>query len=758
MIKYYEHKPVEPNVGDTLSGLIIKHFLKEDLMDVGKGYTNKLVSCGSVMYAVCDNDTVWGTGIIKDYDKFPKDMSSVNFLAVRGKMTRDILLRSGAKYVPEVYGDPALLLPLIFPKRRLKKSFEIGYIPHYVDREYVSAGKNETIIDVALPIEEFIGQILRCKKIVSSSLHGIVIAEAYGIPAEWAVYSNKIVGGEFKFHDYLTGTGRQPQAPGELPAIPDLKSIQKGLIEALTKKRICVITRMHYPEDHPDFEWRFNYYKTKVLPTIKNQTFKNFDIAVWCEKHHEKLFKDLGVIPFQATHPEYNSKLFKDFTSWDNVSGLGEYEIQVALDSDDTIEPQFLSKINDICKGKESIHISFQPVKKGIKTGKIYEMLDNYEVNKTGSPCYALYQPDFKYFVHHDSHLRIGKLLDKTIYIPEGYVYMSIHDMNDSTGVKEKDIEIKRPKKMDVCYMLNTREEAKEILRYSIRSVEKNLNYRDIYIVGKKPSFLNQECREIRVNDRAVSNRFLNISEKLMAIINDPRVSENFIIMNDDFYILEKFKTIPYYYIGNISTYQKQLSEAFTGSHWKKILTQQLDMFPKGKMFTPHFPIVYNKKKLKELLKIEKMRESCMRSWYCNYYKVKGVKVIDKKIHKKDHLHLYNHSKFMSSSDWIEKNKDFLDFLREKFPNVSQYEYGQNTGLYFLNRAENIKEMLDDIRKSDYDLVMVGIREGLTGCDITLKNSCLIDGYFFTNIKDIEHAKKQIEEKFKTKVRGTKTY
>lgn len=755
MIKYYEHQPIEPNVGDSLSGLILKHFLpNEELFEVGKEYEGKIVSCGSVMSYLKEGDTVWGTGVIRAEDKVPM-ASKCNFLAVRGKLTADIVKKSGG-IVPDVYGDPALLLPLIYPKSKKNKKYSVGYIPHYVDRSFVKAGKDETIIDVSLPVEEFIDRILECEKIVSSSLHGIVISEAYGIPVEWIQYSNKLTGGKFKFHDYLTGTNREPQEPGDFPPIPNLKEIQDKLIVALTKPRICVITRMHYPKDHKDFKWRFEYYKNKVLPTLRNQTFKQFDIAVWCEKHHEKLFKELGVIPFQATHPEYNSELFKDFTSWDNVSGLKRYDIQVALDSDDLVEPQFLAKIRQICVGSKSIHISFQPDKLNIKTGKLYKMSDNYKNSGTGSPCYALYQPEFKYFAYHDSHLKIGNLMDKTIYIDEGYVHMSIHDTNDSTGIKKTDIEIKRNNKMDVCYILHSENEAKEILRYSIRSVEQNLDYRDIYIVGRKPEFLNSNTKELFVQDKNVDNRFINITNKLWAIINDPRISENFIVMNDDMYIMKEFKKIPYYYIGKISTYQKQLSEVFTGGHWKKILTQQLKAFPNGNMFTPHFPIVYNKKKLAKLLMENRdARDGCVRSWYCNTYKIKGEKIVDKKIYKDEHLHLYKNASFLSSSDWIENKDYFLNFLKSKFPEPSRYEYKEETILYFLANISQINEMFNDIINNKDYMIIVGTDKCV---EDTLKNSGIIDGYLKTSYNNIEYVKKQIESRLRTTIRETKVY
>jgi pyruvyltransferase len=153
----------------------------------------------------------------------------MNFISVRGPLTRFQV--KGAD-VPKSYGDPALLLPLMYyPKIEKKK--KTGIIPHYVDKKYFT---KDQIIDIEQDYTTFIDQILECDEIISSSLHGIIIAEAYGIKTKWVMYGDKIEGGEFKYQDYFLGTGRPIQQQNKvLDKIRDLRSIQNEILSSLRK-------------------------------------------------------------------------------------------------------------------------------------------------------------------------------------------------------------------------------------------------------------------------------------------------------------------------------------------------------------------------------------------------------------------------------------------------------------------------------------------------------------------------------------------
>ena len=234
MIKAFWHKT--KNVGDTLTPILLEYFTGEKVEFTERNEQGKLVGVGSIISGVRDNDIVWGAGCISETENI-RQYQNVKYLAVRGKLTEKKLgITCG------VYGDPALLLPLLY-NPKIEKKYKVGFIPHYADKNhpFVNKIKNDEgvkIIDIKQDYKTFIDEVLSCKDIVSSSLHGIIIAEAYGIPAMWLKLSDLVLGNGFKFMDYLSGTGRianNPPVGGMivLQPIKNLKEIQDKLINSL---------------------------------------------------------------------------------------------------------------------------------------------------------------------------------------------------------------------------------------------------------------------------------------------------------------------------------------------------------------------------------------------------------------------------------------------------------------------------------------------------------------------------------------------
>lgn len=198
------------NFGDELTPYLIR-----SLTDFEPKYTEpKRFSfsktyflVGSILMGAKRNCVIWGSGIVNK----SHGVAPAKFVAVRGPETRKRLLELGYK-VPEVYGDPGLLMPRIFfPK--VEKKYDLGIIPHYVDYEYVEALPRDEgikIINLQGDIETVITDILSCRATLSSSLHGIIESHAYQIPCLWFKFSENIFGDSVKYHDYLKSVGIKP--------------------------------------------------------------------------------------------------------------------------------------------------------------------------------------------------------------------------------------------------------------------------------------------------------------------------------------------------------------------------------------------------------------------------------------------------------------------------------------------------------------------------------------------------------------------
>ncbi|WP_433833653.1 polysaccharide pyruvyl transferase family protein [Flavobacterium anhuiense] len=159
------------------------------------------VTVGSILANINHKCIVWGSGIIDQKTK----VKNANFLAVRGPQTRKYLLDLSFE-VPEVYGDPALLLPRYF-NPKIEKKYKYGFVPHYNDfklvKDWFKDNPEIFLIDMMTnDVEAKTIEFLQCEKIVSSSLHGVIIAHAYNIPAVWQKFSDKVFGDDIKYQDY----------------------------------------------------------------------------------------------------------------------------------------------------------------------------------------------------------------------------------------------------------------------------------------------------------------------------------------------------------------------------------------------------------------------------------------------------------------------------------------------------------------------------------------------------------------------------
>lgn len=174
-----------------------------------------IFAIGSIIRAYhSKNIIVWGSGIISTGDQ----IHDAEFLAVRGKKTQERLEQLGLA-VPNVIGDPAILLPIVKNINKHKK-YHVGIIPHYAHYQYYKShfSENEVLlINLLDDIEEILAQINSCEITLSTSLHGIIVSHSYGIRSLWVKFVSadflEIAGDNVKFDDYFSSVDINPYRP-----------------------------------------------------------------------------------------------------------------------------------------------------------------------------------------------------------------------------------------------------------------------------------------------------------------------------------------------------------------------------------------------------------------------------------------------------------------------------------------------------------------------------------------------------------------
>lgn len=193
------------NLGDALSPVIVSHMLSKKGLSLSMRTekTYHLYAVGSVLTAGMQDAVVWGSGVLNASITERLRHRQLDIRAVRGPLTRCVLRDYGYQ-VPEVYGDPAIFLSDIYHPDVMIKKARYGLILHKDDQRQRAHADCLMISIQTNDYRRFVQQLLSVEMIISSSLHGIILAETYGIPAVlWAPQKDYL-----KYDDYYYSTGR----------------------------------------------------------------------------------------------------------------------------------------------------------------------------------------------------------------------------------------------------------------------------------------------------------------------------------------------------------------------------------------------------------------------------------------------------------------------------------------------------------------------------------------------------------------------
>lgn len=248
--------------------------------------------------------------------------------------------------------------------------------------------------------------------------------------------------------------------------------------------------------------------------------------------------------------------------------------------------------------------------------------------------------------------------------------------------------------KYDLVYIVK-QSDLNPDLKFSLRSVEKFCNYRNIWMVGYKPNWVkNVEYIPTVQNGNKWNNSMTNI----IAACNCPDVSEDFVLMNDDFFMIKNIVDWRKSFNLCLNTIDQEASKYVNKeqpSKWQHGFLYAKELLDKLNCknrynYEFHGPMVINKKKFLEMLEIPEITEivnttKCFhkRSMYKNLYPDTDLpapkQFTDTKLRLNyDLLNMFLHEGFISVFDDVVDNDGKYPklnaFLYRMFPDKSKYE------------------------------------------------------------------------------------
>lgn len=231
---------------------------------------------------------------------------------------------------------------------------------------------------------------------------------------------------------------------------------------------------------------------------------------------------------------------------------------------------------------------------------------------------------------------------------------------------------------MDIVYFVREGDDNEE-LRYSLRSL-KNLPHRKVHIVGYKPSWVTNVNHIDIAQDKGGKN--LNTTHNMEMAAYELSVSDDFILMNDDFFIMKQLSELPHYNRGTIKELEKYYSQ-FDSAYYQGMVDtreymEELGLGDNLLSYELHIPMIFNKNNVIDMFSqyygdAPPVSVLHKRSLYGNMYNYGGETIKDVRVYKIDGQFDKN-STFLSTEDKIWAESEVGIFIRNKFPEKCEYE------------------------------------------------------------------------------------
>lgn len=226
----------------------------------------------------------------------------------------------------------------------------------------------------------------------------------------------------------------------------------------------------------------------------------------------------------------------------------------------------------------------------------------------------------------------------------------------------------------DLLYIVGPGTEGHEELRHSLRSVTVNLPHRRVWIAGSVPDWVtNVE----RIPLAPLPEKYPNIRQSLTAAVHSFGLSERFVLLNDDHFVIEPTdpSNFPVFHLGPTEAHLAWLRSIGKKGEWLEACEATHEWFDTRNFYENHTPLLCSKERLRAVLSAYPLDRPLAPGLLYEAARAgaEGVLGPDAKVTGGDHQRPPDFP-FLSTIDWSFKNRDVGRFLRSLFPKKCRYE------------------------------------------------------------------------------------
>lgn len=223
-------------------------------------------------------------------------------------------------------------------------------------------------------------------------------------------------------------------------------------------------------------------------------------------------------------------------------------------------------------------------------------------------------------------------------------------------------------KDLDIVYFVKE-SFINEELRYSLRSVCKNMPHKRVWIFGGCPKGIIPDVYW-KVSQKG-ETKWDRVKNMFLMACQNKEITDDFILFNDDFFVMKPVSKIDPWYR---STMEEHIGVLGAGSYKDLLKNVSKKLGPDAKSYELHTPFIFNKKKLLDLIK-SSPEMHCTRTMYGNKYDIGGTQHHDIKAFDSRPAFKYKEEEFLSTDDGVvNTNNDVWRYVKRTFSDKCEFE------------------------------------------------------------------------------------